>query len=118
MSEARLAVTRDGVDLPEEQARALWRAFSEHMERNEHDLEGFARDHGFASVRAEHRRGRAVLIISTSVSAGSSGDERSSFAPARPSRPTQTPTRASAPPRKARPSVPAARRSSGGTGKR
>lgn len=68
MSESRLAVVRDGVDLPEDQARALWRAFSEHMERNHEDAEGFARAHGFLSVRAEHRRGRAVLIVSSVAS--------------------------------------------------
>lgn len=68
MSEGRLAVVRDGVDLPEEQARALWRAFSEHMERSHDDYDGFARDHGFLSVRAEHRRGRAVLIVSSVAS--------------------------------------------------
>ena len=66
--QGRLAVVRDGVELPEEQARALWRAFSEHMERSREDLEGFARDHGFTSVRAEHRRGRAVLVVATSAS--------------------------------------------------
>ncbi|MGZ3423268.1 MAG: hypothetical protein ACXWUG_18520 [Polyangiales bacterium] len=68
MSEGRLAVVRDGIDLPEEQARALWRAFSEHMERSKHDYEGFARDHGFLHVRAEHRRGRAVLFVDSVAS--------------------------------------------------
>lgn len=68
MTEGRLIVVRDGVDLPEEQARALWRAFSEHMERSRHDYDGFARDHGFVSVRAEHRRGRAVLYVSSTAS--------------------------------------------------
>jgi hypothetical protein len=68
MSEGRLGVIRDGVELPEEQARALWRAFSEHMERNEDDLAGFARDHGFARVRSEHRRGRALLVIASTAS--------------------------------------------------
>lgn len=61
-------MVRDGVDLPEEQARALWRAFSEHMERSRHDYDGFARDHGFRTVRAEHRRGKAVLIVSSTAS--------------------------------------------------
>jgi hypothetical protein len=64
----RLVVVRDGVELPEEQARALWRAFSEHMDRNERDLDGFARAHGFVSVKPEHRRGRAVLVVTTSQS--------------------------------------------------
>ncbi len=68
MSEGRLAVVRDGVDLPEEQARALWRAFSEHMERSHLDYAGFARDHGFAKVKAEHRRGKAVLIVASVAS--------------------------------------------------
>ena len=65
MDDARLAVVRDGIELPEEQARALWRAFSEHMEQNPHDVEGFAKAHGFALVRAEHRRTRAVLLVSS-----------------------------------------------------
>jgi hypothetical protein len=67
-SGGRLVVVRDGVELPEEQARALWRAFSEHMERNEQDLDGFARAHGFVTVKPEHRRGRAVLVVTTSQS--------------------------------------------------
>ncbi len=64
----RLAVIRDGIELPEDQARALWRAFSDHMERNRDDLEGFARAHGFASVKPEHRRGRAVLLVKSIAS--------------------------------------------------
>lgn len=67
-SSGRLIVMRDGVELPEEQARALWRAFSEHMERHRDDLDGFARAHGFVSVRPEHRRGRAVLVVTTTQS--------------------------------------------------
>jgi hypothetical protein len=100
MTEGRLSVIRDGVDLPEEQARALWRAFSEHMERSRHDYDGFARDHGFLSVRAEHRRGRAVLIVS-SVASLPPPPPRAS----RPSRPNGPP-----PARKARDSVPPATR--------
>lgn len=65
MDDARLAVVRDGIQLPEDQAKALWRAFSEHMEQNPHDVDGFARSHGFARVRTEHRRGRAVLLVSS-----------------------------------------------------
>ena len=65
MREGRLGVIRDGVDLPEDQARALWRAYTEHLERDGEDLEGFARAHGFLSVRAERRRGRAILVVST-----------------------------------------------------
>jgi hypothetical protein len=107
MTEGRLAVIRDGVDLPEEQARALWRAFSEHMERSRHDLDGFARDHGFLAVRAEHRRGRAILHVSSVAS----------LPPERQSRPSRPMTARS----KARDSVPPANRVSqagNGNGKR
>lgn len=108
MTEGRLSVVRDGVDLPEEQARALWRAFSEHMERSRHDYDGFARDHGFLSVRAEHRRGRAVLIVSSVASLPPP--------PARPSRPSN---HGRPPPaRKARETVPPATRVGREAGKR
>jgi hypothetical protein len=100
-STSRLAVLRDGVELPEEQARALWRAFSEHMERNQDDLEGFARDHGFVSVRAEHRRGRAVLVVATSASIPPPVPGRESREP-REERTSKTPARG-----RARVSVPA-----------
>jgi len=108
MNEGRLAVVRDGVDLPEEQARALWRAFSEHMERTRHDYDGFARDHGFLSVRAEHRRGRAVLIVSSVASLPPPPPRQS-----RPSNPSRPP-----PARKARESVPPTARVSREAGKR
>ncbi len=68
METGRLSVVRDGVELAEEQARALWRAFSEHMERSQGDLEGFARDHGFVGARTERRRGKAVLLVWSSAS--------------------------------------------------
>lgn len=101
MSEGRLAVIRDGVDLPEEQARALWRAFSEHMERTHLDYEGFARDHGFAKVKAEHRRGKAVLIVASVASM--------------PPPPPRTSGVGRAPaPRKARPSAPPPAKAAGG----
>ena len=59
---------RDGIELPEDQARALWRAFSDHMDRNREDLDGFASAHGFATVKAEHRRGTAVLVVKSLAS--------------------------------------------------
>ncbi|MFI5299398.1 MAG: hypothetical protein ACHREM_14995 [Polyangiales bacterium] len=62
-------VMRDGVELPEDQARALWRAFREHLEHSPEDTRGFARAHGFADVRAESRRGRAVLTLESAVEA-------------------------------------------------
>jgi hypothetical protein len=97
MSEGRLAVVRDGVELPEEQARALWRAFSEHMERSTDGHEGFARAHGFASVKAEHRRGRAVLVVASVVSYGERASRPSGVRRATTSRPS----RASSPPLRA-----------------
>lgn len=105
-SSSRLAVLRDGIELPTEQARALWRAFSEHMDRNRDDLDGFARDHGFVSVRAEHRRGRAVLIVSSMASIP---PPKRSDSAARP------PVRASA--RPARTAQPQKRRGSSGRGR-
>jgi hypothetical protein len=68
MATGRLSVVRDGVELADEQARALWRAFSEHMERSRGDLDGFARDHGFVAIRAEHRRGKAILLVWSAAS--------------------------------------------------
>lgn len=68
MASGRLSVVRDGVELAEEQARALWRAFSEHMDRSQDDFDGFAKDHGFVAVRTDIRRGRAVLLVWSSNS--------------------------------------------------
>jgi hypothetical protein len=84
MASERLAVVRDGVELAEEQARALWRAFSEHMERSQDDLDGFAKDHGFVAVRTEVRRGRAVLLVWSSASASIPPAPRRSELPPRP----------------------------------
>jgi hypothetical protein len=60
-------VVRDGVELPAEQARALWRAFREHLDHTPGDALGFARAHGFAEARAERRRGRAVLRLDSAI---------------------------------------------------
>ena len=47
----KLVVRVDGALMPEEEGRAFWARFSEHMEKNKGDLAGFARAEGFASVR-------------------------------------------------------------------
>jgi hypothetical protein len=60
-----LVVLIDGKPLADAEARALWKRFSEHMDKNRQDLLGFAKAEGFASVRAESRGGQAVLIVST-----------------------------------------------------
>jgi len=93
MDDARLAVVRDGIPLPEDQAKALWRAFSEHMEQNPHDVDGFARSHGFARVRTEHRRGRAVLLVSS----------RAASLPPPPASRPRAESKKKAPPKKASP---------------
>ncbi|MFO0760513.1 MAG: hypothetical protein U0359_28795 [Byssovorax sp.] len=71
MSEAssRLAVLIDGAPLPEEEARALWVAFSEHMDQHRGDFAGFAALKGWFSVKPEHRQGKAVLVVQTSETA-------------------------------------------------
>ncbi|HEX7604799.1 MAG TPA: hypothetical protein VF316_24440 [Polyangiaceae bacterium] len=45
-----LRVLVDGQPMPEEEARAFWQRFSEHMETNRGDLAGFAKAEGYASV--------------------------------------------------------------------
>ena len=59
----RLAVLVDGAPLAEEDARALWVRFSQHMDAHQGDIAGFAAQEGFASVLPEHRKGQAVLVI-------------------------------------------------------
>ena len=67
MSDARtrLMAEIDGVSLPEEEARALWKEFSEHMDANRGDVVGFATAKGWERVAPEHREGKAVLIVQT-----------------------------------------------------
>jgi hypothetical protein len=64
VSPGRLAVIVDGAALPEEEARALWGRFSDHMDAHAGDLAGFARNEGFTSVHPEARSGVAVLVAS------------------------------------------------------
>ena len=59
----RLVVLLDGVAMAEDAARELWTKFSAHMDQNQGDLTGFARQYGFASVAPEYRKGQAVLIV-------------------------------------------------------
>ncbi len=53
----------DGVALPADAAEAVWRAFSAWMDDNQGDLDGFAKQRGFTSVKPEYRRGQAVLVV-------------------------------------------------------
>jgi hypothetical protein len=64
---SRLAAAIDGVFLPDEEARALWEAFSAHMEANPGDAAGFAKSRGYLSCAPEYQKGRAVLVVRASA---------------------------------------------------
>jgi hypothetical protein len=57
----------DGAPLPEEEARALWKEFSEHMDEHQGDMAGFAKKKGWVSVAPEYRKGKAVLLVKTTA---------------------------------------------------
>lgn len=68
MSEkSRLSVIVDDAPLPEEEARALWVKFSEHMDANRGDMAGFAKLCGYVSVAPEVRKGLPVLVVRTTA---------------------------------------------------
>jgi hypothetical protein len=62
---ARLAAKIDAAELPEDEARRLWEAFSAWMDEHPNDMAGFAADRGYASVAPTYERGRAILIVKT-----------------------------------------------------
>ncbi len=59
----------DGRSLPEDEARAIWKEFSEHMDEHRGDMSGFAAKRGWTSVAPEYREGQAVLVVRTTPSA-------------------------------------------------
>jgi hypothetical protein len=59
-----LRVLVDGVALPEEEGRELWKRFSEWMEDHKGDLAGFAASQGYASIRPATSGGAPVLVAS------------------------------------------------------
>jgi hypothetical protein len=59
-----LGVLIDGVALPEDEARAFWRRFSDWMNEHAGDLAGFAKAEALASVRPEIHDGSPVLVAS------------------------------------------------------
>jgi hypothetical protein len=61
---AKLTVLVDGTPMPDEEARAFWTRFSDHMEKNKGDLAGFAKAEGFASVRPAMGPNGAQLVVS------------------------------------------------------
>ena len=66
---SKLAGIVDGVTLPETEAKALWKAFSEHMDEKRGDMVGYAKKKGWFSVLPEYRGGKAVLVVRTTATA-------------------------------------------------
>ncbi len=66
--QSRLAVTVDGRELPDDEARALWVEFSTYMDHHPNDAAGFAAQRGVESVTPLHRGGRAFLVVVSSPS--------------------------------------------------
>lgn len=66
---SNLAALVDTAPLPEEEAKALWKEFSEHMEAHRGDMAGFAAKKGWFSIAPEYRGGKAVLIVRTTATA-------------------------------------------------
>ncbi len=65
-----MRVRVDGVLLAPEDARAMWRRFSEHMEAHRGDLAGFAASEGFASVHPGMEGGEPLLVVSRTAAQG------------------------------------------------
>lgn len=61
---SRLSVMVDGVEMPEAEARAFWKRFSDHMDANKGDLAGFAKAEGFASVKPVMSAVGPELVVS------------------------------------------------------
>ena len=59
-----LSVVVDGVRMKEDEARAFWARFSDHMEKNKGDLGGFAKAEGYASVRPTMTPSGPELVVS------------------------------------------------------
>ena len=66
---SKLAGIIDGVNLSEQDAKALWKEFSEHMDANRGDMVGYATKKSWFSVLPEYRDGKAVLVVRTTAKA-------------------------------------------------
>ena len=66
---SKLACVIDGVLVPVEDAMALWKEFSEHMDEKRGDMAGFAKKKGWFAVAPEYRDGKAVLVVRTTATA-------------------------------------------------
>jgi hypothetical protein len=74
----KLTVIVDGKPMPDEEARAFWTRFSDHMEANKGDLAGFAKAEGFVSVRPAMGPEGAQLVVSRTAGQEPYGNARSS----------------------------------------
>lgn len=63
--QSALAAIVDGAVLPGEQARELWKKFSDYMGEHRGDVAGFAKASGFVRIAPEYRNGKAVLVAYT-----------------------------------------------------
>jgi hypothetical protein len=61
-----LRVLVDGAPLSDDEARALWRRYSDWMEAHRGDLSGFAGAEGFGSIHPEMHGTAPVLVASRS----------------------------------------------------
>lgn len=109
---SKLACVIDGVTLPEEEAKALWKEFSEHMDEKRGDMAGYAKKKGWFSVAPEFRGGKAVLVIRTTATARSLPPAQAPQKPRPKQKPKQTPQAGQKAPQ--RPNPPAKPRAPGG----
>lgn len=91
-----LRVVVDGKPLPDEEARALWKRFSDHMETNKGDLAGFAKAEGYASIHPAMGPEGAELRASRTAPQGpyrnvSKGEPPKPTQPAKPSKKNKAP---------------------------
>lgn len=116
---SKLACVIDGTALPEVDAKALWKEFSEHMDEKRGDMAGYARKKDWFSVAPEFRDGKAVLVIRTTANARSLPPVQAPPKPkpqakAKPKAKPAPQANQKAPPR--RPNSPAKPKASGGGG--
>lgn len=79
---ARLLVRIDGELVANDEARAIWARFSEHMEANKGDLAGFAAKEGVKSAQPGMEQGRPVLLLSRTAAQAPYGPPRNAPSPA------------------------------------
>jgi hypothetical protein len=63
--QSALAALVDGASLPLDEARELWKKFSDYMGEHRGDFAGFAKTNGFVRIAPEYRNGKAVLVAYT-----------------------------------------------------